>query len=202
MRAGVPAAVANATSFGGYINSQSYRARGAEVSFEAVLAREFRVMASYTRLDAEVTEAFSASTSFNPAFPGIAIGAFSPLVGERPFRRPTNSGTFSCHHQDPNRPEICIGTDAYHTPRAVLDLVVGLCEGVGWRVAVNRPFAGALVPMRHYHQDARVTAVSTQKPTFVMPSLRRWWARVICSGVIGVSDRRCWSTELTERPRR
>ena len=62
-------------------------------------------------------------------------------------------------HQDPKRPDICIGTDAYHTPRAVLDLVVGLCEGVGWRVAVNRPFAGALVPMRHYRQDSRVTAV-------------------------------------------
>ena len=30
---------------------------------------------------------------FNPAFPGIPIGAYSPLVGERPFRRPANSGT-------------------------------------------------------------------------------------------------------------
>jgi iron complex outermembrane receptor protein/vitamin B12 transporter len=92
-RAGVPIDVANATASGAYINSQSYRARGAEVSMEAALAREFRLMASYTRLDAEVTEAFSASTSFNPAFPGIAIGAFSPLVGQRPFRRPPNSGT-------------------------------------------------------------------------------------------------------------
>jgi iron complex outermembrane receptor protein/vitamin B12 transporter len=92
-RAGVPVEVANATAFGAYINSQSYRARGAEVSLEAAPAREFRVMASYTRLDAEVSEAFSASTSFNPAFPGVAIGAFSPLVGQRPFRRPPNSGT-------------------------------------------------------------------------------------------------------------
>ena len=63
------------------------------MSLEAAVARDFRLMASYTRLDAEVTEAFSASTSFNPAFPGIAIGAFSPLVGQRPFRRPPNSGT-------------------------------------------------------------------------------------------------------------
>jgi len=29
----------------------------------------------------------------HPAFPGVPIGAYSPLVGERPFRRPANSGT-------------------------------------------------------------------------------------------------------------
>ena len=28
-----------------------------------------------------------------PRFPDVPIGAFSPLVGERPFRRPANSGT-------------------------------------------------------------------------------------------------------------
>jgi iron complex outermembrane receptor protein/vitamin B12 transporter len=31
--------------------------------------------------------------SENPEFPGIEIGPFSPLVGERPFRRPSHSGT-------------------------------------------------------------------------------------------------------------
>jgi len=94
VRAGVPPAVANATAFGGSINSQSYRAHGAEFSFDTALGRQLRVMASYTLLDADVTEAFSASESFNPLFPGTPIGAFSPLVGERPFRRPTNAGSF------------------------------------------------------------------------------------------------------------
>jgi iron complex outermembrane receptor protein/vitamin B12 transporter len=28
----------------------------------------------------------------NPAYPGVAIGAFGPLVGARPFRRPTHLG--------------------------------------------------------------------------------------------------------------
>ena len=37
--------------------------------------------ASYTYLDAEVTEAFGAGAAFNPAFPTIPIGAYSPLVG-------------------------------------------------------------------------------------------------------------------------
>ena len=35
----------------------------------------------------------SASASFNPQFPGVGIGAFAPLVGERPFRRPTHAAS-------------------------------------------------------------------------------------------------------------
>ena len=40
------------------------------------------------------------SAAFNPAFPGIPIGAYSPLVGERPFRRPANSGTLFIGYTD------------------------------------------------------------------------------------------------------
>jgi len=94
-RAGVPPDVAAATPFGAYVNSQSYRAQGIEASLEAAVMPSLRVSGSYTYLNAEVTEAFSASASFNPAFPGVPIGAFSPLVGERPFRRPTHSGSLS-----------------------------------------------------------------------------------------------------------
>ena len=93
VRAGVPPDVANATAFGGYINSQSFTAKGVELSADALIRRVVRFGASYTYLDTEVTEAFGASAVTNPAFPGVRIGAFSPLVGERPFRRPANSGT-------------------------------------------------------------------------------------------------------------
>jgi vitamin B12 transporter len=43
-----------------------------------------------------VTQSFASGAlrpAINPSFPGVAIGAFSPLVGARPFRRPANSGT-------------------------------------------------------------------------------------------------------------
>jgi len=33
------------------------------------------------------------SPVINPKFPGVPIGQFSPLVGARPFRRPTHSGS-------------------------------------------------------------------------------------------------------------
>ena len=91
--AGVPPEVAATTAFGAYINSSSFDAQGVELSADAALAAGFRVSASYTYLDAEVTEAFGRSAVFNPAFPDIPIGVYSALVGERPFRRPANSGT-------------------------------------------------------------------------------------------------------------
>ncbi len=105
--AGVPVEVANATDSGAYLNSQSYRARGLELSGDTAFGRTVRAMASYTYLDAEVTEAFSASTSFNPAFPGVAIGAFSPLVGGRPFRRPSHSGNLGLVYA-PGRVELAL----------------------------------------------------------------------------------------------
>jgi iron complex outermembrane receptor protein/vitamin B12 transporter len=93
VQAGVPPEVAAATAFGAYINSASFDAQGIELSADAAIGRGFRMSASYTFLDAEVTEANGASAAFNPSFPTVPIGAYSPLVGARPFRRPSNSGT-------------------------------------------------------------------------------------------------------------
>jgi N-formylglutamate amidohydrolase len=59
--------------------------------------------------------------------------------------------------QDPDRPDICVGTS--HTPVWLRDAAVAAFEELGWRVAVDRPFAGALVPMRFYRKDLRVRAV-------------------------------------------
>jgi iron complex outermembrane receptor protein/vitamin B12 transporter len=99
---GVPPAVAQATAFGAYVNSSSFDSQGLETSTEAALG-PVRLMASYTFLDAEVTESFSGGVlapAINPAFPGIPIGQFSPLVGERPFRRPKHSGSFMVSYLD------------------------------------------------------------------------------------------------------
>ncbi len=92
-RAGVPAAVAAATQFGAYLNSSSFRAQGVETSFDAAIGPYVRMNASYTYLDAVVTKALSAVAATNPSIPGVQIGAFSPLVGQRPFRRPPQSGS-------------------------------------------------------------------------------------------------------------
>ena len=61
--------------------------------------------------------------------------------------------------QDPDRPDVCLGTDPFHTPRRLVAALREALEADGFRVAVDRPFAGALVPLRWYGADARVTAV-------------------------------------------
>jgi iron complex outermembrane receptor protein/vitamin B12 transporter len=94
-RLGVPADAASASGFGAYVNAQSNRSSGVELSAEGV-AGPLRLLASYTYVDATVTRSFGSGTlspAINPAFPGIPIGQFSPLVGARPFRRPANSGS-------------------------------------------------------------------------------------------------------------
>lgn len=93
---GVPGAVVAAIPFGAEINSDSYRSQGAETDFQMSLFRNLSLKAGYTYLDDVVTQSFSSdalSPSFNPAYPGIAIGVFAPLVGARPFRRPPHSAS-------------------------------------------------------------------------------------------------------------
>ena len=99
---GVPIAAANASGYGAYVNSQSNTARGAELSGEAS-AGKVKVTASYMYLDAVVTRSLSGgalSPATNPSIPGILIGAYSPLVGARPFRRPVNSGSLTMAYTD------------------------------------------------------------------------------------------------------
>ena len=57
------------------------------------------------------------------------------------------------------RPEICIGTDAYHTPASLRDAAVRLFKEAGFTTAINHPFAGAIVPQGFYQTDKRVVAL-------------------------------------------
>jgi vitamin B12 transporter len=92
---GVPAAVANATEIGGaYVNATSQRTEGAEVEYKMDIGHGLLVQGNYTYTDGVVTKAFG-EPSYNPLFPDIPIGAFSPLQGARPFRIAPNSGSFA-----------------------------------------------------------------------------------------------------------
>jgi N-formylglutamate deformylase len=61
--------------------------------------------------------------------------------------------------QDPARPDICIGTDDWHTPARLRDELVAAASAAEFSVLVDRPFAGALVPAKHYRREPRVRAV-------------------------------------------
>jgi N-formylglutamate amidohydrolase len=61
--------------------------------------------------------------------------------------------------QNTERPDICIGTDDYHTPPWLTDLATSLVVDAGFSVAVNRPFSGTLVPAKHFNRARSVSGI-------------------------------------------
>jgi vitamin B12 transporter len=95
---GVPApviSVLNNTFGGADVNTLAYRAQGAEVELQSQVIGSLFLRGGYTYTDAVVQRSFSSSATaplINPLFPNVPIGASSPLVGARPFRRPPHVG--------------------------------------------------------------------------------------------------------------
>lgn len=61
--------------------------------------------------------------------------------------------------QKPQRPDICIGTDMFHTPPELADAVFRYFIMRGYAAAMNEPFSGAMVPGPFYGKDRRVASV-------------------------------------------
>lgn len=93
---GVPPPVAQAQGiFGAAVNTLNYRAQGVEVGFQYKVNRAISLRGGWTYTDAVVQQSFASSAlqpAINPLFPSIPIGAYSPLVGARPFRIAPNTG--------------------------------------------------------------------------------------------------------------
>jgi len=58
-----------------------------------------------------------------------------------------------------DRPEICIGTDAFHTPVELIREIQTLCVREGVVAACNRPFSGTYVPLRFWLSNQRVKGI-------------------------------------------
>ncbi|HEX4791814.1 MAG TPA: N-formylglutamate amidohydrolase [Actinospica sp.] len=61
-------------------------------------------------------------------------------------------------HGDGVRPAVCLGTDEFHTPDWLLDAAREAFGGCG-EIALNTPFAGCYVPLRHYGRNRAVSAL-------------------------------------------
>ena len=92
--------------YGLAVNTQAFRAQGIEANLETGIGREIFIRSGYTYLDAVVQRSFNSDNEaltggYAPTYNGIPIGAISPLVGARPFRRPPHTGfvTASYSHQ-------------------------------------------------------------------------------------------------------
>ncbi len=57
------------------------------------------------------------------------------------------------------RPDICIGTDDFHTPRALSLKIEELAAARGLSTRRDWPFAGAITPLRYFRQETRVRSV-------------------------------------------
>lgn len=57
------------------------------------------------------------------------------------------------------RPEICLGTDGFHTPNWLVDTARDIISGKGFEVAINRPFSGTLVPTKHLRKEPAVLSI-------------------------------------------
>jgi vitamin B12 transporter len=99
---GVPRNLLSKVEFGAYVNSEAFRSQGAEFEMEYKINSRLFARGGYTYTDAVVQHSFSsdqgAGESINPDFPNIPIGAFSPLVGARPFRIAPHSGYFGLNY--------------------------------------------------------------------------------------------------------
>ncbi len=84
------------------LNSEAFRAQGVETTVESGIGKNIFFRGGYTYLDAVVQRSFTnndvALLGPIPTYNGIPIGAYSPLVGARPFRRPPHTGFFTASY--------------------------------------------------------------------------------------------------------
>ena len=62
-------------------------------------------------------------------------------------------------NQEMDRPEICIGTDNFHTSEKLKNLFGQLFEGLNFAVKYNEPFKGSIVPLKFYNKEIRVKSI-------------------------------------------
>ncbi|HEX6510169.1 MAG TPA: TonB-dependent receptor, partial [Chloroflexota bacterium] len=92
-----------------YLNSLAFRAQGLELEAQWQPTARILVRGGYTYLNSAVLQSFASDAvaanqgtpTENPNLPGIAIGAESPLVGSRPFRRPPHTGFLTAQYTRP-----------------------------------------------------------------------------------------------------
>ena len=91
--------------YGALLNTLAYRAQGFEGELQYAPNSHILLRGGYTYLASIVEQSFSTdaaangTSAQNPNLPGIPIGSSYPLVGQRPFRRPPQTGFFSALYE-------------------------------------------------------------------------------------------------------
>lgn len=62
-------------------------------------------------------------------------------------------------HAQKLRPDICIGTDNFHTPEEITKYFYESFTNAGYKVGINNPFCGTIVPLKFYRENKNVISV-------------------------------------------
>jgi N-formylglutamate amidohydrolase len=73
---------------------------------------------------------------------------------------PTQALPYELHGEGP-RPPVCLGTDSFHTPPALLAAAREAFSGCG-EIGLDSPFGGAYVPLEFYGTEPRVGALMVE----------------------------------------
>lgn len=89
--------------YGLAVNTEAFRAQGLEATMEGGIGRYIFLRGGYTYLDSVVQRSFSSDNEallngYGYSYNGIPLGAYSPLKGARPFRRPPHAGFISASY--------------------------------------------------------------------------------------------------------
>ena len=60
---------------------------------------------------------------------------------------------------DSTTPDICIGTDTYHTPRYLMNYTVNHFQNLGYNVEINTPYSGCSIPDKFYNKNPKVSGI-------------------------------------------
>lgn len=62
----------------------------------------------------------------------------------------------------PKSPDICIGTDDFHTPKHLLNYSMNYFNNLGYSVEINNPYAGCIIPKPYFKKDDRVMGIMVE----------------------------------------
>ena len=58
-----------------------------------------------------------------------------------------------------NTPRLCKETENYHAPDKLVNEIISIASKYSIKTALNSPFAGTLVPLKHFGKEPRVNSV-------------------------------------------
>lgn len=66
------------------------------------------------------------------------------------------------HEFSDNRPDFCLGTDEFHTPKALVASIQSYLENRGFTTLINDPYEGTMVPSISFQQNKNVKSIMVE----------------------------------------